>query len=63
MSANLREVFDGQNPILLRDGKYGLIVRLGVDDFGVRVPGEDDLRWFALDRATHVGGGSFIQKG
>lgn len=53
-------LFDGANPVKLADGKLGLLIRC-VDEAGIQVPAEADIRWIPYAQLWHAGGGAFIE--
>jgi len=60
---NKHEIFSlsGNNPVLLEDGKMGLLIRWPGDAdnlCGIQVPGEEEIRWIDCGNITDAGGGA-----
>lgn len=48
-------------PILLRDGSFGLLIRLWPDGGGVQVPGDEDIRIIPYEQIADIGDGALVQ--
>ncbi len=59
------EAVKNNAPILLSDGNLALIIRFpslnGNQEFGVQVPGEDNLRWINIARVVDKGNNALIE--
>jgi len=50
-------------PILLRDSKFGLVIRWWYpDELGVQVPGEQDIRTIKVEAIAIIGDGALIEQ-
>lgn len=53
----------GAPPAFLPDGKMGLLIRWPTSDdgeCGFQVPGEENIRWYTLDRVSDSGNGALV---
>ncbi len=50
-------------PILLIDGKLGLVIRWAPpDEIGIQVPGEEDIRWLNVSDVSTAGYNALIER-
>lgn len=52
---------EGSPPAVLPDGRMALLIRWprsAEDLCGFQVPGDDDIRWYPLDRVSDAGNGA-----
>mgnify|MGYP003454049713 CR=1 FL=1 len=52
---------ENNTPVLLADGKFGVLIRWG-QEAGVQVSGEEDIRWIPVERLADKGGGALIER-
>lgn len=50
----------GNNPVALKDGRMGLLIRFPGDDglCGVQVPAEENIRWIPSEKLSCYGDGA-----
>lgn len=55
----------GMPPVILRDGKMGLLLLLPGEDekVGIQVPGEDEHRWLPISEIEERGKGALAEIG
>jgi hypothetical protein len=55
---------EGNPPILLADGAFGLVIQSDdeQDKIGVQVPGEDAYRWIDVAQVVDTGNGALMQR-
>ncbi|MHC5779983.1 hypothetical protein [Nostoc sp.] len=51
----------GEPPVLLADGKFGLLIRGDEHSCGIQVPGEEQIRWIPLASIEITGDGAMIE--
>ena len=52
---------EGEPPVKLADGKFGLLIRGDEQEVGIQVPGEEQIRWIPLASIEIVGDGELIE--